>query len=60
MTTIQITLHDGTAIIAQVETFNSDEMAVRLNDPKLLMVSIGEVVVNKNAVKLIAPANTSV
>lgn len=60
MTTIEITLHDGTAITAEVESFNSDEMALKLNDPKVLMVSIGDLVVNKNAVKLIAPVDATV
>ncbi|MFP7445205.1 hypothetical protein SFC50_16070 [Bacillus infantis] len=52
---IQISLHDGTAISADVPNYNAAEMAKDLNDPKILMVTVGQIIVNKNFVKLIAP-----
>jgi hypothetical protein len=52
---IQISLHDGTAITADVPDYNAAEMAEDLNNPKILMVTVGQIIVNKNAVKLIAP-----
>jgi hypothetical protein len=54
---IQISLHDGTAINADVPNYNAAEMAKDLNDPKILMVTVGQIIVNKNAVKLIAPVS---
>ncbi|WP_366160539.1 hypothetical protein ABXS71_16765 [Bacillus infantis] len=54
---IQISLHDGTAISADVQNYNAAEMAKDLNDPKILMVTVGQIIVNKNAVKLIAPVS---
>jgi hypothetical protein len=54
MTKIQIALHDGSTITSEME-YNAVELANSLNDPKLLMVTVGDVIVNKNAVKMIAP-----
>lgn len=56
MTKIQVFLQDGTVITADMENYNATDLSLKLNDPKLLMVQIGEIIVNKNAVKLIAPA----
>jgi NADPH-dependent 7-cyano-7-deazaguanine reductase QueF-like protein len=55
MTMIQVTLNDNTTVTAGVEEYNAADLSTKLNDPKLLMVSIGNVIINKNAVKLIAP-----
>ncbi|MFP7445208.1 hypothetical protein SFC50_16085 [Bacillus infantis] len=52
---IQISLHDGTAINADVPDYNAADMAKDLNDPKILMVTVGQIIVNKNAVKMVAP-----
>lgn len=58
-TTIQISLNDGTIITATNVSYNSTELAAKLNDPKNLMVQIGDIIVNKNAVKLIAPVQSA-
>jgi hypothetical protein len=55
MTKIQISLHDGNVITAEVASYNSADLANKLNDPKLLMVQVGDAIINKNAVKLIIP-----
>lgn len=53
MKKVQISLHDGMVITVDVPDYNAPELASSLNDPKLLMVNIGQVIINKNAVKLI-------
>jgi hypothetical protein len=55
MTKIQVTLNDNTTITASVEGYDASNLSDKLNDPKLLMVTIGNVIVNKNAVKMIMP-----
>lgn len=53
--TVQIILHDNTTITAEMTDYNATDLATKLNDPKILMVAIGNIVVNKQSVKLIAP-----
>jgi hypothetical protein len=53
--TIQIFLHDGTTITAEMTDYNATDLATKLNDPKVLMVAVGNIIVNKQSVKLIAP-----
>ena len=53
--TIQIILHDNTTITAEMEDYNATDLAAKLNDQKILMVAIGNIIVNKQSVKLIAP-----
>jgi hypothetical protein len=52
---VQIFLHDGTSISAEIADYNAAALAEKMNDPKLLMIAVGNVVVNKQAIKLIAP-----
>lgn len=55
MTTIQVSLHDGTNLTVDVENYNSDTLANQLNDVKYIVVAIGNLIVNKNAIKVISP-----
>jgi hypothetical protein len=55
MMTVQLFLHDGTSITAEMADYNAATLAEKLNDPKLMMIAIGNVIVNKQAIKLIAP-----
>jgi NADPH-dependent 7-cyano-7-deazaguanine reductase QueF-like protein len=55
MTNIQISLHDGTTITVGMESYNAAELSTKLNDQKLLVVTVGDVIVNKNTIKMIAP-----
>lgn len=55
MQTIQVYLHDGTIFTATVESYNADELATKMNDQRILMISIGDLIVNKNVVKYITP-----
>jgi hypothetical protein len=59
MTKIQISLHDGMVITIDVEDYNASELSAMLNDQKLLMVNIGQIIINKNAVKLIIPVQAT-
>lgn len=53
--TVQIILHDNTTITAEIVDYNAADLAEKLNDQKILMVAIGNIIVNKQSVKLIAP-----
>lgn len=55
MQTIQVYLHDGNTITATVESYNAEELATKMNDQRILMISVGSMVVNKNVVKYITP-----
>jgi sRNA-binding regulator protein Hfq len=52
---ITIYLHNGATFSANVTGYDSTTLALQLNDPKLLMLAVGDVIVNKNSVQLIAP-----
>lgn len=56
MTKIQVFLNDGNIISGDVDAYNADELATKMNDQRLLMICIGNVVVNKTIIKYIAPA----
>jgi hypothetical protein len=53
--TVQIILHDNTTITAEMASYDAAALAEKMNDPKLLMIAVGNVIVNKQAVKLITP-----
>jgi hypothetical protein len=48
---IQITLHDGTTITGNMNNFNAAELATKMNDQKILMITVGDIIVNKNHVE---------
>ncbi|MGM9925219.1 MAG: hypothetical protein ACI35R_13320 [Bacillus sp. (in: firmicutes)] len=52
---IQIFLHDGTTITANIKGYNAPELAEKLNDQRLLVISVGDYIINKNTLKMIAP-----
>jgi small nuclear ribonucleoprotein (snRNP)-like protein len=53
--TIQVVLHDGTTVTAKMENYDAAELSNKLNDQKVLMITAGDIIVNKNVVKYIAP-----
>jgi hypothetical protein len=53
--TIQVSLHDGTVLTTEVESYNAEEMESKINDPKLLAIRVGNAVLNKNIIKYIVP-----
>lgn len=55
---ITIYLNNGTTFSANVTGYDASALALQLNDPKLLMLAVGDVIVNKNSVQLIAPTPT--
>jgi hypothetical protein len=59
MTKIQVYLNDGNIISSDVDTYNADELAAKMNDQRLLMVCIGNVVVNKTIIKYISPVTVA-
>lgn len=52
---IQISLHDGMTLTAEIDNYNAADLASKLNDQNLLMVAVGDAIINKNTVKLILP-----
>lgn len=52
---VQISLHDGTVMTQEVEVYNAVEIESKMNDPKLLALLVGNVVLNKNIIKYVAP-----
>lgn len=59
MTTIQVFLHDGNTITASVTSYNAEDLATKMNDQRILMISVGDMVVNKNVVKYITPVTAA-
>ncbi|SFA45035.1 hypothetical protein SAMN05192569_10692 [Parageobacillus thermantarcticus] len=53
--TVQIFLHDGMSFTADIADYNAADLAQKMNDPKIMMIAVGNVIVNKQAIKLIAP-----
>lgn len=56
--TVQIILHDNTTVTAEITNYDAATLAEKMNDPKLLMIAVGNVIINKQSVKLIAPVPT--
>lgn len=54
--TVQIFLHDGSVITADINDYNASVLADKLNDQKLLVIAIGNIIINKQIIKMIAPA----
>jgi hypothetical protein len=52
---IQITLHDGSTITGNMNNFSAAELAAKMNDQKILMITVGDIIVNKNHVKSMTP-----
>lgn len=52
---IQISLGDGTTITAHIENYNAAELAEQINNPKLTVIAIGDIIFNKNMVKTVIP-----
>jgi hypothetical protein len=53
--TIQVSLHDGTVLKAEMENYDAESIEGKMNDPKILALRIGNAVLNKNIIKYIAP-----
>jgi len=52
---IQISLADGTTINAFVENYSAVELAEKINNHQLVVVTIGDIIFNKNMIKTIIP-----
>jgi hypothetical protein len=53
--TIQVVLHDNKAFTMMLENYNADELETELNNPTKTVVKIGQLLVNRNSVKLVVP-----
>ena len=54
--TAQIFLHDGSVITADIKDYNASVLTDKLNDQKLLVITVGDIIINKQVIKMIAPA----
>ena len=45
---IQISLADGTTITANIENYNAVELAEQINNQKLTVIAVGDIIFNKN------------
>lgn len=59
MSTIQIHLNDNTYISASSDSFDVQSTADNLNDQKILALSIGDFVLNKNSILAMAVENAT-
>lgn len=56
MTNIEIYLNNGKVINASMENYQSGSLAQSLNDQRILFITIGDAIVNRNMIQLILPA----
>ncbi|MBS4191181.1 hypothetical protein KHA94_13410 [Bacillus sp. FJAT-49705] len=55
---ITIFLVNGQSLKANVTDYNAVEFTQSLNNPQILMVNIGDIVINKHAVQMIVPSDS--
>lgn len=54
---ITIYLNNGMQFKATVEGYDAADFATKMNNPQLVVISIGNIVLNKNAVMMIVPTD---
>lgn len=54
---IKIYLNNGLTFTADAAEYNGSGFAKAINDPQLQVVSIGDLVISKHAILLVAPAD---
>jgi hypothetical protein len=59
MASVEMYLKDGSSYIQDIENFDVTQVTSDFNSQQILMVVIGSMIVNKNAVKMIAPLTSS-
>ena len=52
---ITVTLNGGKEINVDAPSYNASEITEKMNDPQITMVNIGDVVLGKHSVMMIAP-----
>lgn len=52
---ITIYLHNNKSFTTSIEGYDSKDFAKQLNDHQNMVVAIGDVIVNKNSINMIAP-----
>lgn len=52
---VTITLNGGKEIVADTPTYNAAEITEKMNDAQITMINIGDVVLGKHSVMMIAP-----
>ncbi|KAB2335091.1 hypothetical protein [Bacillus mesophilum] len=56
---LYISYQNGLVVEAYDENFNSTDLGNKLNDQKNLFVAVGDVIINKNLLKMIAPVQSA-
>lgn len=54
-TEVEIYLNNGKIINASIENYQSSDLAIPLNDQRILFVTVGDAVINRNMIQLIMP-----
>jgi hypothetical protein len=57
MQTIQVVLHDNKTFTLGVEGYDPVALAAELNNTTLTVVTIGSLIINRNAVKIVLPVS---
>lgn len=52
---VTITLNGGKEIVADTPTYDAAEITKKMNDTQITMINIGDVVLGKHSVMMIAP-----
>lgn len=55
MTKIEIYLNNGKLITLEMENYQAGALAQTLNDQRILFVSVGDTIINRNLIQMISP-----
>ncbi len=55
MTTIEIYLNNGKIITVEMASYQAIDLAQTLNDQRILFVTVGDTIINRNMIQLITP-----
>jgi Leucine-rich repeat (LRR) protein len=59
MESIEMLLKDGSSFTQEIQAFDVSRVTSDFNNQQILMVVVGSMIVNKNAVKMIAPLTST-
>ena len=54
---ITIYLNNNMQFTADVEEYNAAEFTAKMNSPQLVMINIGDIVINKNNIMMVIPSD---
>ena len=54
---ITIYLNNNMQFTADVEEYNAAEFTIKMNSPQIVMINIGDIVINKNNIMMVIPSD---